>query len=95
MKGWHIRQNYPSDFNKPFLHFVDSRLIKHYVRTLNDLFMLRVPELASNLAVRLIAEGNTFLGSRFEFSAVIVEENYVLYWRTTILFKLHMKYVDT
>ena len=37
MKGWHYGKYYPSDFNRPFGHFVHSRLIEHYVRTSDDL----------------------------------------------------------
>ena len=60
MKGWHFGKYYPSDFNRPFGHFVHSRLVEHYVRTSDDLSMLGVLESVSDLAVGSIPEENTF-----------------------------------
>ena len=71
MKGWHFGKNYPSDFNRPFGRLMHSRLVEHYVRTLDDLSVLGVPESVSDLAVWSIAKENTFPGSRFEFPAVV------------------------
>ena len=71
MKGWHFGKYYPSDFNRPFGHFVHSRLIEHYVRTSDNLSVLGVPESVSDLATWSVAKKNSFLGCRFEFSAVV------------------------
>ena len=71
MKGWHFGEYYPSDFNRPFGHFVHSRLIENYVRNLDDLPVLRVPESVSDLVVGSIPEENAFPRSWFEFSAVV------------------------
>ena len=60
MKGWHFGKYYPSDFNRPFGRFVHSRLIEHYVQTLDDLSVLGVPESVSDLAVGSIPEENAF-----------------------------------
>ena len=71
MKGWHFGKYYPSEFNRPFGYFMHSRLVEHYVRTSNDLFVLGVPESVSDLAVGTIVKENAFPGSRFEFSVVV------------------------
>ena len=71
MKGGHFGKYYPSDFNRPFGHFMHSQLVEYYVRTSDDLFVLGVPESVSDLAVGSIPEENTFLSSWFEFSAVV------------------------
>ena len=60
MKGWHIGENYPSDFSRPFGHFMHSRLVEHDVRTSDDLPVLGVPESVSDLAVGSIPEENAF-----------------------------------
>ena len=71
MKGWHFGKYYPSDFNRPFGHFMHSRLVEHDVRTLDDLSVLGVPKSddlsvlgvpksVSDLAVGSIPEENTF-----------------------------------
>ena len=60
MKGWHFGKYYPSDFDRPLGRFVHSRLIGHYVRTSDDLFVLVVPESVSDLAVGSIPEENAF-----------------------------------
>ena len=73
MKGWHFGKYYPSDFNRPFGRFVHSRLVEHYVRTSDDLCVLGVLELVSDLVVWSIAKGNTFPGSRFEFLAAVFQ----------------------
>ena len=70
MKGWHGKY-YPSDFNTPFDHLMHSRLVEHDVRTLDDLFVLGVPELVSDLAVWSVAKEKAFPGSWFKFSAVV------------------------
>ena len=33
MKGWHFGKYYPSDFNRPFSHFMHSRLVEHELPT--------------------------------------------------------------
>ena len=71
IKGWHLGKDYPSYFNRPFGCFVHSRLVEQYVRTLDYLFVLGVPEAVSDLTIWSIAKKNTFLGSRFEFAAVV------------------------
>ena len=71
MKGWHFGKYYPPDFNRPFVRLMDSRLVEHGVRTSDDLFVLGVPELVSDLAVWSIAKENAFPGSWFEFPAVV------------------------
>ena len=71
MKGWHFGKYYPSDFNRPFVRFMHSRLVEHDVQTSDDLSVLGVPKSVSDLAVGTIAKENTFPGSWFEFSAVV------------------------
>ena len=51
MKGWYFGKDYPSDFNRPFGRFMHSRLVEHYVRTSEDLFVLEVLESVSDLAI--------------------------------------------
>ena len=60
MKGWHFGIYYPSDFSRPFGHFMHRRLVEHDVRTLDDLSMLGVLESVSDLAVGSIPKENTF-----------------------------------
>ena len=74
MKGWHFGKYYPSEFNRPFGHFVHSQLVEHYIRTSDDLSVLAVLELVSNVAVWSIPKENAFPGSRFEFSAVVFRD---------------------
>ena len=71
MKGWHFGEYYPSDFNRPFGYFVHSRLVEHYVRTSDDMSVLRVLQSVFDLTVWSVAKENAFRGSRFEFLAVI------------------------
>ena len=71
IKGWHFGEYYPSDFNRPFGRFVHSRLVEHYIRTSDDLFVLGVPEFVSDLAVRTVTKENAFPESWFEFSAFV------------------------
>ena len=71
MKGWHFGKDYPSDFDRPFVLLVHSRLVEHYVQTLDNLSVVEVPELVSDLVVWSLAKENAFPGSRFEFSAVV------------------------
>ena len=71
VKGWHFGKNYPSDFNRPFDRLAHCGLVEHYVRASDDLSVLGVPELVSDLDVWSVAKENAFLGSRFEFSAVV------------------------
>ena len=71
MKGWHIRKNYPSDFNRPFGRIVHCRLVEHYIQTSDNLSVLGFPESVSDLAVYSVAKENAFPRSRFEFSGII------------------------
>ena len=71
VKGWHFGKTYPSEFNRPFGHLVQSQIVEHYVRTSGDLSVLRVPESVNDLVVRSVANENAFPGSRFEFAAVV------------------------
>ena len=71
MKGWHFGKDYPSDFNRPFGHFMHSRLVEHHVRTLEDLSVFGVLESVSDLAVGSISKENTFPSPQFEFPAVL------------------------
>ena len=59
------------DFNRPFGRLVHSRLVEHYVRTLDDLSMLGVSQSVSNLTVWTVAKENTFPRSQFEFSTTV------------------------
>ena len=47
------------------------RLIEHYIRTSDDLPVLGVIESVSDLVVWSVVMENAFLGSQFEFSAVV------------------------
>ena len=51
-----------------------NRHIEHYIPTLDDLFVFKVPELASDLAIWSVAKENAFLGSRFKFATVIFQD---------------------
>ena len=71
MKGWHFGKYYPSDFNRPFGHLVHSRLVEHDIRTLDDVSVLGVLELVSDLADWSIPKENAFPLSCFEFSVSV------------------------
>ena len=61
----------PLDVNRPFGRLEYSPLVEHYVRTSDDLFVLGVSELVSDLAVWCVTNENTFPGSQFDFSTVV------------------------
>ena len=67
VKGWHFGKNYPSNFNRTFGRLVHSQLVEHYVRTSDDLSVLGVPELVSNLTVWTVAKENGFPDLRSSF----------------------------
>ena len=54
-EGLALRRKLPSDFNRPFGRLVHNRLVEHYIQTADDLFVLGVPELVSDLAVWSVA----------------------------------------
>ena len=71
MKGWLFGIYYPLDFNRPSGRLMHRQLVEHDIRTLDDLPVLRVLESVSDLAIWFVAKENAFLGSRFEFSAIV------------------------